>query len=169
MNPTFSNLLVHIGKCPIDTVLSFQPLEAINQQFFSSNDSILCQDVIDLLQPLYEGDPPVGPMFENHQMFVSNTFPEALRFLSEKDSEFLVNFIFFATGSRCIPQHQGIPSFKLQVLFDCELSNESLPSSHTCENLIHVPWQVYNNDGELLMNKLEQAVIYGSKAGFDMA
>ena len=169
MNLTSSNCRLYLGKCPIDNVFSFQPLEAINQQFFSSSSTISCEDVIDLLQALPEEYIPVEQEFENREMFISKTLPQAIKHLSEKDPEFLVNFIFFATGSRCIPQHQGIPSFKLQVLFDCELSNESLPSSHTCENLIHVPREVYNHDAELLMNKLEQAVAYGSKAGFDMA
>ena len=102
-------------------------------------------------------------------MFISENLPEAISILSKKDSEFLVNFIFFVTGSRCIPHHQGIPSFKLQILFDCELSNGSLPSSHTCENLLHVPWEVYDLDSELLMNKLEKSVAFGSKIGYDMA
>ena len=44
-----------------------------------------------------------------------------------------------------------------------------LPSSHTCENLMYVTWNVYGNNVEELMHKLKQAVEYGFKAGFDRA
>ncbi len=147
-------------------MLCSQPLEAINQQFFSSNDGIVVEDVIDLLEIYLEHEVDEISM-ENYKMFITQTLPQALKSLAKKDPSFLVNFIFFATGSRCIPQCNGIPSFKLKILPDLE-SDDNLPSSHTCENLIHVPWGVYDNNVEVLMKKLEFSVGHASIAGFEM-
>ena len=93
--------------------------------------------------------------------------PEALKRLTEKKPTFLADFVFFVTGSRCIPYFLGNPDFDLKILFESGADGR-LPSSYTCENLLQITWNVYGNDVEVLMQKLEQAVEHGLKVGFEM-
>ena len=155
-----------IGEFPINRILSCQPLEAINQQFFSKA-TISLDDVVILLKPTYEVQWPDETSRENHELFMKETLPEALKHLAEKKPSFLADFVFFVTGSRCIPHFLGNPDFDLKVLFESG-DDGKIPSSHTDENLIHITWNVYDNDVDVVMQKLEQAVDYGLKVGFDM-
>ena len=154
------------GEFPIHYILSCQPLEAVNQQFFSK-PTISLDDVVRLLKPTYEVENPDETSIQIHTRFMKKTMPEALKRLAEKEPSFLADFVCFVTGSTCIPHFLGNPDFDLKILFengdDC-----MLPSSHTCENLLHMTWTVYQNKVEVLMQKLKQAVEYGLNAGFDM-
>eukprot|EP00551_Chaetoceros_affinis_P008906 CAMPEP_0203668946 /NCGR_PEP_ID=MMETSP0090-20130426/5430_1 /ASSEMBLY_ACC=CAM_ASM_001088 /TAXON_ID=426623 /ORGANISM="Chaetoceros affinis, Strain CCMP159" /LENGTH=945 /DNA_ID=CAMNT_0050533503 /DNA_START=144 /DNA_END=2981 /DNA_ORIENTATION=- len=154
------------GEFPID-ILGCQPLQAISQQFFS-NDTCSVEDIIALLRPEYDFEFDDDISKENHDRFMKETMPEALRNLSTKNSSFLLDFVLFVTGSRCIPYTQGMPDFNVSILFDVQKGEKDLPSCHTCENLLHVPWNVYDNDAEVFAKKVEQAVEFG-KDGFDMA
>ena len=153
------------GEFPIHLIFSCQPLQAVNQQFFS-NDACSAEEIVDLLRPFYEERIPNEAERTNHEMFMQETLPMALRRLAEKDKSFILDFVFFISGSRCIPHTNGYPDFVLNIYFDSTVRNDQLPSSHACDNLLHVAWDVYNNDPELLMEKLERATEYGKK--FDM-
>ncbi len=157
--------LILDGEFPIDIILGCQPLQAINQQFFS-NDTCSVEDIIELLQPKYDFAAD-EILKQNHKHFMEKAMPGALRNLTGKKSSFLLDFVLFLSGSRCIPYTQGMPDFKINILFSLDKGAEDLPSSSTCENLIHVPWSVYDNDAEVLAKKLEKAVEFG-KDGFDM-
>ena len=102
-------------------------------------------------------------------MFVTQIVPQALATLQERNSSFLVDFVFFVSGSRCIPYSSGNPTFALSILFEKSKEPDALPSAHTCVNMLAVPWCVYDNDAERFMKKLSEAVSYGLVAGFDQA
>jgi hypothetical protein len=152
-------------------ILSCQPLEAINQTFFSK-PTFSVQDIIALVKPCYENEILDEVSRDNHELFMKQTLPQALEALekiekeSKKDSSFLADFLFFATGTRCVPYCNGMPNFNLSILF-ARIKDDSLPATHTCENLIHIPWGVYDNNAEIFMTKLQTAVKYALFAGFD--
>ena len=128
------------------------------------------KDIIALLKPVYEQRIPNDSISrENHEIFLTKTIPEALHIniKKQKESSFLVDFVFLITGSRCIPYFDGNPDFKVNITFDLE-NPVGIPTCHTCENLLHVPWEVYNNDREIFAQKMEKAVENALVAGFDM-
>jgi len=127
------------------------------------------KDIIDVLEGDYEDELPDDVSRENHEMFMSKTIPSALAALHEKNSSFLVDFVFFVSGSRCLPYSSGNPTFALKITFEKSKESDALPSAHTCVNLLAVPWSVYDNDVERFMKKLNEAVSYGLVAGFDQA
>jgi hypothetical protein len=163
-------IILSSGEFPID-FLKCQPLEAINQTFFSK-PSFSVQDIIVLLKPFYENEIIDEVSRDNHELFMKQTLPQALEALekiekeSKKDSSFLADFLFFSTGSRWIPYSNGMPDFNLSILF-VNIPDDSLPATHTCENLICIPWGVYDNNVVILMEKLQKAVIYALVAGYD--
>ena len=123
------------------------------------------EDIVKLLKPGYEQRQPDEIARENHEIFLKETIPEALTIMKGRKSSFLVDFVFCITGSRCIPYFDGNPDFELNITFD--IKSGALPECHTCENLLHVPWDVYNNDSEIFSLKLEKAVENALVAGFD--
>lgn len=155
------------GQFPLQDFLRCQPLEAITQQFFSP-PNISIDNIIEVLKPFYDEPPQDWMTWESHSLFVTKTLPDALKTLAQKHDGFLVDFIFFVTGFKCLPYMKGKPDFKLQILFEGSMTNDHLPQSHTCENLMHVPWQVYDNDSEFFARKLHKAVENSLVAGFDM-
>lgn len=125
------------------------------------------EDIIALLEAVYEHDLPDEASAENHVMFLKKTVPNALEAMKRTKPSFLVDFVFFVTGSRCIPYMKGIPDFHLKIVFE-HIKDDLLPSCHTCENLMHIPWNVYDNNVEVFMQKLDIAVENALIAGFDM-
>ena len=123
------------------------------------------EDIVKLLKPSYYEQQPDKIARESHETFLKKTLPEALEIMKGKKPLFLVDFVFCITGSRCIPYFDGNPDFELNVTFDLE--SNSLPVCHTCENLLHVPSDVYNNDSEIFSQKLEKSVENALVVGFD--
>ena len=156
-----------LGEFSIDDILGCQPLEAVSKQFFSQ-PTLFVQDIVALLKPCYEHRIPDSISRGNHETFLRKTLPEALNInvMKQNNSLFLADFVFCITGSRCIPYFDGNPDFELNITFD--KSSNSLPTCHTSEKLLHVPWDVYNNNSQILAQKLEKLVEYALAAGFDM-
>ena len=155
--------LFSLGEFPIDHILGCQPLEAVNKQFFSQ-PTLFVEDIVKLLKPAYGQRKPDKIARESHKTFLNETLPETLKIMKEKKPSFLVDFVFCITGSRCLPYFDGNPDFELNVMFDLESGH--LPVPHTSENLLHVPWNVYNNYAEVFEKKLEKSVENALVTGF---
>ena len=150
---------------PLQDILGSQPLQAINQQFFGSGPCSV-DDVVCLLEPYYDGKFPTEEESVKHEKFMKETLPDALETLTKRHESFLLDFVFFVSGSRCIPSFNGFPDFRFKIFFNNNVTNEHLPRTHTCENLLHVPWDVYGNKLDLLVRKLGQSTELGKF--FDM-
>ena len=108
------------------------------------------------------------PLNEMQKRCFRETLPEALRFLSERDDKFLVDFIFNTTGSAYLPNLDMHPNFVFIIEFTFELDNTSIPTATTCERILRLPVLAYDNNVELLCEKLQIAVENGKTAGFGM-
>ncbi len=157
------------GLIRIKDIFSCQPLEAVTQQFFSLPELSL-EDLKELFRPKHEHILENDSNFiERHQQFTKFTLPKALENICKHKPTFLSDFVFFVTGSRCIPYLAGNSDFEIQVLFETTATENALPQSHTCDNMIHIPWGAYGNDVNTFSKIIEKAVEYALKAGFDMA
>lgn len=123
-----------------------------------------------MFKPSYEYIPENDLNYlERHERFTQFTLPKALENICNRKTTFLSDFVFFVTGSRCIPYLAGNSDFEIQILFDTTTDQNAFPACHTCENLIHIPWGAYGNDVNTFSKLIEEAVEYALKAGFDMA
>jgi hypothetical protein len=83
-----------------------------------------------------------------------------------KNLKFLHQFVLFVTGYRFIPQS----SFRISIEFTLthdpideemppeRMSDEALPTSHSCTSTLTLPWKAYNGSRQLLERKLDQAL-----------
>ena len=91
---------------------------------------------------------------------------DVLRDKCRDDSEFLRDFVWFVTGSHYIRQSD----FKILVEFNSkEMNEDALPTVHTCVNPIKFPALVYDNNREVLEQKLDWAMANSKACSFDMA
>ena len=81
-------------------------------------------------------------------------------------------FVHYATASSHLPDPGLMESKdKIKIEFDAsEMTEDSLPMAHTCDNILKFPLWVYDNNSETLEEKLRFALRACSKLGaFGMA
>jgi hypothetical protein len=135
-----------------------------------SNPSYDIEDILKILIFVpYKGDNDDGngsSIFEeSHELFQKDSLPSALRSLQEKDKDTLNKFIYFVTGCSYLPNLEMNPDFRIDVEFEKKDNPEFLPTSHTCEKIIVFPVEVYDNNVETLVSKLEKAFSFGDCFG----
>ena len=96
------------------------------------------------------------------------TFVDLLRKKYDENNEFIREFVWFVTGSYYIRQSD----FKIIVEFNYgEFKDEdeySLPVVHTCQNTIKFHALAYDNNSEVLEEKLDFAMKHAKMCSFDI-
>ena len=154
------------------------PLEAVKKLLFDSGGYDL-DFILSRMEPTqdYNEDEINTTSYEEVQYMAfrvsSNTqeregvLVDVLRDKCRENSEFLRDFVWFVTGSHYIRQSD----FKIYVEFNSseQLKDDTLPTVHTCVNTIKFPVFFYNNNREVLEQKLDWAMANSKACSFDMA
>jgi len=98
-----------------------------------------------------------------HQPFLDSIMKDVITEMTPKELE---DFVFFCTGFNYLPRRNS--KFFITVEFDYEnMTFTSLPMSHTCENTIRLPSDMYGKDKKIFQAKLCHAI--SNSKGFSMA
>ena len=98
---------------------------------------------------------------------VRGFLPDMLRELENED--FPTKFAWFATGCPYVPHAESDPGFKIEIEFhNTELSDDALPTCHTCENTVKLPASAYLGNDEIFRQKLMLALNECEKIPFSM-
>jgi hypothetical protein len=151
------------------------PLDALNRISFAK-PTIKVEDILNALE--HEKADGREPEITPHQKQIFETNERGsgrhrhagalVDILSERRNnlKFMNRFVLFVTGHRFIP----LSSFRISIEFtrthdpiDDEtpperMSDEALPTSHSCTNTLTLPWKAYNGSRQLLERKLDQAL-----------
>jgi HECT-domain (ubiquitin-transferase) len=162
---------------PCEDLFSTMPLEAVKKLIFDAGGYDL-DFVLSRMEPTQdykqeEIDTGIYKEIQDKTFRVSSNSKEregllvdVLRDKCKDNSEFIRDFVWFVTGSHYI-RHSD---FKILVEFNSseDLDEETLPTVHTCVNTIKFPVLVYNNDREVLEQKLDLAIANSKECSFDM-
>ena len=162
---------------PCEECFSVIPLEAVKKLLFDSGGYDL-EFILSRMEPTQyyrkrETNPTVYIENKDKTFRVSSNpneregiLVDVLRDKCRDDSEFLRDFVWFVTGSHYIRQSD----FKILVEFNSkEMNEDALPTVHTCVNTIKFPALVYDNNREVLEQKLDWAMANSKACSFDMA
>ena len=160
------------GYVHLTSIFSLVPSFLVNKLLFD-DPAYDVDKLIGRFTPEYctedvNGQPFEREVVEIQEQCFRETLPQALKLLSEMDKTFLVDFVFNVTGSAYLPNLDMHPKFVFIVEFISTLDNTSLPTASLCERVLRLPVWAYDNNVELLCERLKKAVELGKNAGFGM-
>jgi hypothetical protein len=115
-----------------------------------------------------EYEPSVSEVYSETQALFQSEFARLFGEKLEDDPSFVSEFVSLCTGSSFIPDVDFHPDYCIQVEFNAsEMTPESLPTLHTCDNLMKIPALAYDGDMEVFQEKLAITMRHSGER-FDM-